>query len=307
MSALIGSAVRVRCSAIVFADRAHVGGAAVGERLHGATEVVAIVGGHLLVAVEAGASMSVTSAGVQRRDVHHLEPRRCVAQQSMRAGDVTRGQHEAVGAVRERVDEIAQDVTQAREAFERAEFEHFIEQERARLAAGRRAVSKKASSASNASRALVGAVSEPCQRNGEVDVTAARNRSGVVAQRSTSMYWAALRPMRSLRRRSKDVRPVPHPPRMTGIREGVASSALCTPPIEPSWCTRHSTTPSFPSFKKATDLVADSLNRDRCSRSQRPHIFRHCDRNVKHSRSRDDCPPTSYLTSSHVRAIAMSE
>ena len=50
-SALIGSAVPPSC-AMRIADRAHVGGAAVGQRLHGAAEVVAIVGRHLLVAVE---------------------------------------------------------------------------------------------------------------------------------------------------------------------------------------------------------------------------------------------------------------
>ncbi len=84
-----------------------------------------------------GASTSVTSSGGQRRQVHHLEARGGVAQQPMRARDVAGGQHEAVRALRQRVEQIAEDVAQAGEAFERPQLEHFVEQERARLAARR--------------------------------------------------------------------------------------------------------------------------------------------------------------------------
>ena len=79
----------------------------------------------------------MTSAGVERRQVHDLEARRGVAQQAMRARHVARGQHEAVRAGRQRLEQIAQHVTQTREALERPQLEHFVEQERARLAAGR--------------------------------------------------------------------------------------------------------------------------------------------------------------------------
>ena len=61
-------------------------------------------------------------------------------------------------------------------------------------------------------------------RNGEEATTACRKRSGVVALRSMSMYCAACRPARSRTRWSSQVRPVPQPPRITGMRDGVASS-----------------------------------------------------------------------------------
>jgi hypothetical protein len=64
---------------------------------------------------------------------------------------------------------------------------------------------------SNASRADDG-VRCSCDGNGDELVTAVKNRSGVLAQRSTSRYCTAARPMRSRSRCSIDVRPVPHLP-----------------------------------------------------------------------------------------------
>ena len=69
--------------------------------------------------------------------MHHLEAGRRVAQQPVRTRDVAGGQHKAVRAGGERFEQIAQHVPQPREAFERPQLEHLIEQEGARLAAGR--------------------------------------------------------------------------------------------------------------------------------------------------------------------------
>ena len=69
--------------------------------------------------------------------MHDLEAGGGVAQQPMRARDVAGRQHEAVGAAGQRLEQVAQDVAQAREAFERPQLEHLVEQERARFAAGR--------------------------------------------------------------------------------------------------------------------------------------------------------------------------
>ena len=119
------------------ADRLHVRDASVGERLHGATEIVAIVGRHALVAAEDRREHVGDVGRLQRRQVHHLEARRRVAQQPMCPCDVPRRQDEAVRAVGQRVDQLADDMAKAWKALERAEFERFIQQERARLAAGR--------------------------------------------------------------------------------------------------------------------------------------------------------------------------
>ena len=62
----------------------------------------------------------------------HLEARRRVAQQPMRARDVARGQHEAIAALLQRLQQLALHVAQAREALERPQLEHFVEQERRR-------------------------------------------------------------------------------------------------------------------------------------------------------------------------------
>ena len=86
-----------------------------------------------------------------------------------------------------------------------------------------RARAKKASVASKAPRAPAGAPS--LTGNGAVAATARRKRSGVVAVRSTSMYCADVRPRRSRSCCSSVVRPLPHPPTSTGIRDGEASSA----------------------------------------------------------------------------------
>ena len=79
----------------------------------------------------------MTSAAASGGTCIDLEARGGVAQQPMRARDIPGGQHEAVGASRQRLEQIAQHVAQAGEALERPQLEHFVEQERARLAAGR--------------------------------------------------------------------------------------------------------------------------------------------------------------------------
>ena len=96
MSALIGSPPRPPSIAVGIAERAHVGGAAVGERLdrrgrdsRDLPRGVSPIGG----------SIAVTSAGVQLRQVNHFEARVRVAQQAMRARHVAAGQHEAVAAL----------------------------------------------------------------------------------------------------------------------------------------------------------------------------------------------------------------
>ena len=48
----------------------------------------------------------------------------------MRARHVTAGEHEAVVALGDRVQQLAQHVTQAGKALERAQLEHFVQQER---------------------------------------------------------------------------------------------------------------------------------------------------------------------------------
>ncbi len=60
-----------------------------------------------------------------------------------------------------------------------------------------RARTKNASVASKAARAPAASPDGSLTGNGDTDVTAARKRSGVVAVRSTSMCWTAVRPMRS--------------------------------------------------------------------------------------------------------------
>ena len=70
--------------------------------------------------------------------MHDFELRRRVPEQPVRAGDVSRGEDEAVRARGERGDEVAQDAAKAREALERAELEDLVQQER-RGAATRRA------------------------------------------------------------------------------------------------------------------------------------------------------------------------
>ena len=71
----------------------------------------------------------------QRRHVDDFEARRAIAQQPQRARDVAAGQDEAVAARRQAVDEVVQHAAQAGKAFERAQLEELVEQERRRLAA----------------------------------------------------------------------------------------------------------------------------------------------------------------------------
>ena len=91
------------------------------------------------------------SSSRQRRHVDDFEARRAVAQQPQRAGRVAAGQHEAVAARRQAVDEVVQHAAQTRKAFERPELEELVEQERGRLAAAASArASRNASVASKA-------------------------------------------------------------------------------------------------------------------------------------------------------------
>ncbi len=84
------------------------------------------------------------SSAVKRRHVNDFEARRAVAQQPQRARRVAAGQDEPVAAGRQAVDEVVQHPAQARKAFEGAELEELVEQERRRLAAaGARAVEER--------------------------------------------------------------------------------------------------------------------------------------------------------------------
>ncbi len=91
-----------------------------------------------------------------------------------------------------------------------------------------RAPWKNATSESNASRGDRASADTSGAVKGEAISTVRSRRSGVVAERSMSMYWQPDGPSRSRSRRSRNVRPVPQPPTSTGIRAGRASSAEST-------------------------------------------------------------------------------
>ena len=118
------------------ADGLDVGDTSVGQRLHGATEEVTVVGRHALVAAEDRRQDIGDILRLEGGRVHHFEPCRGVAQEPMRPRHVARGQHEVVRAVGQGVHELANDVAKPRKALKSPEFERFIEQEGARLAAG---------------------------------------------------------------------------------------------------------------------------------------------------------------------------
>ena len=86
----------------------------------------------------------------------------------------------------------------------------------------------------DAEMAHAGKLSE-ASMNGDAASTAAWNRSGVLAERSTSMYWQLVRPKRSASACSSVVRPVPQPPSTTGTRDGAASSDAVTRRSRPAW------------------------------------------------------------------------
>ena len=105
---------------------------------------------------------------------------------------------------------------------------------------------RRRSSASNASRALAGVRSAPCHGNGDEEITACRKRSGVVAQRSTSMYCAAPRP-------SALAQPLQQPgPACAAAAQNHRDSRgrrlerALNPPLEPCLWTRHSFLPPAP-------------------------------------------------------------
>ena len=160
--------------------------------------------------------------------MNHFEARRSIAQQPQRARRVAARQHEAVAAGAEAVDEVVQHAAQAREALEGAQLQELVEQERRRLAAARARPREEAERLRRTPRGASPAQPARPAGNGDAPVTARRNRSGVVAVRSTSMYCAAVRPMRSRSWCSSVVRPLPHPPTSTGMRDGDASSAAAT-------------------------------------------------------------------------------
>jgi hypothetical protein len=65
----------------------------------------------------------------QRRELDHLDGIAEFAEEAQRARHVPRRQHEPVGRAGQARDEVVQHVPKAREVLERAELEHFIEQE----------------------------------------------------------------------------------------------------------------------------------------------------------------------------------
>jgi len=117
-------------------ERAYVDGAAITEGVDRLTEIVAVVGGHLFVAVEFRRQDIDDVGGGHWQDVHDFEPGGGVAEQSMGTRDVACGQHEMIRAGGERRHEVAQHVPQAGEALERTQLEHFVDEESAGLAAG---------------------------------------------------------------------------------------------------------------------------------------------------------------------------
>ena len=198
--------------------------------------------------------------------MHHLEARRRVAQQPVRARDIARRQHEAVRAGRERLEQIAEHVAQAREALERAQLEHFVEQERARLAAGRaRGVEEGEQHVERFARGRRLALRRRATGTATAPVTAWRKRSGVVAQRSTSMYCAAAA-----------AEALAQPLQQHGASGAAAAEddgnsrwrrfeRAQNPSLEPSMLTRHSETPS-----------AGPLWRNRVKSLWRPTLCRPC-------------------------------
>ena len=135
-----------------------VDGAAVGERLHGAAEVVAVVGRHLLVAVERGREHVGDVGRRQRRQVHHLEARRGVAQQPMRARDVAAWSARSGSGCRPAPSSRSRSTWRRPGKLSNVRSSSTSSSRNVHGSPpGARAVSKNASSASNASRAVAGA------------------------------------------------------------------------------------------------------------------------------------------------------
>ena len=107
-------------------------------------------------------------------------------------------------------------------------------------------MSKNASSASNASRAVAGVRAAPCHANGDDEMTAWRKRSGVVAQRSTSMYCAAAAGALANPLQQPGPSSAAAPQNHRDSRRRRLDGALYTT-LEPSLWTRHSAHPAFQS------------------------------------------------------------
>ena len=145
-----------------------------------------------------------------------------VAQQPMRARHVAAGQHEAVAALGQRVQQSRAARGAGRGSFRTSAARAL---RRAGTSPGRspaRARVSRRSVRSNASRAerRLASPASAVDVNGDAAATARWKRSGVLAARSTSMYWHWSRPSRSASACSSVVRPVPQPPSTTGMRGG---------------------------------------------------------------------------------------
>ena len=122
-----------------------------------------------------------------------LEARRRVAQQAMRArGVAASSARSGCRSGRGAPTRSRSTRAQAREALERAQLEELVEQERRGRAARRARGVEKARALRRTPRARAGARSAPpaCRRERRRGAHRRRNRSGVVAVRSTSMYCA---------------------------------------------------------------------------------------------------------------------
>ena len=178
---------------------------------------------------------------------------------------------------------------QTRKAFERAEFEGFVQQKRARLATWRAGGieerEKRVERLACVGGDRVGAMPSEWRyrRDGGQETLRCRGASLDVDVLSR----AAPDPVSEAQEQERPTGSTT--PQDDWNPRGRSIERALHAPIEPSWCTRHSTTPSF---TKATDLVADSVLAARAL-ATRPHMFRHCGRNVKRTRYVDVCFPTS--------------
>src|SRR5439155_7166751 len=111
-------------------ERTHVHRAAVGERLHGAGEIVGVA----RVARRGETEHLERILGRERRHRNHFEARGSIAQQPYRPRRVPARENDAVAARGEAIDQIVEHAAQAGKALERPQLEEFVEDERRRFA-----------------------------------------------------------------------------------------------------------------------------------------------------------------------------
>src|SRR5207247_3588604 len=108
-------------------ERAHIGGAAVGQRVDRLREKLgAVVRGVGLTRRDRPEHVERV-LGAERRYRNDVEPRRVVAQQPQRPGRVAAGEDKTVRTRRQAVHQLVLYAAQTREALEGAQLQHLVE------------------------------------------------------------------------------------------------------------------------------------------------------------------------------------